>query len=153
MTALTGVPLVFLPGRVNDRLRFGAPVAERRLDRRRAQLYFAAGQTFGFVRWRAGDYGAEVWRLWVLRAVAPGEAAATIAGVAPGAAILLAASGEGPVRRALALVDAIEAAGADPAQAPEAYWRMAANRLAVRRPARIFSAADQTFAARLEPLS
>ncbi|MDP3746655.1 MAG: DUF2840 domain-containing protein [Phenylobacterium sp.] len=153
MSALTRVELLFWPGRLNDRLRFGAPVAERRLDRRRAQTFFAPGQRFAFVRWRAGDCGTEVWRLWVLRAVAPDEAAATIAGVAPGAAILVAAAGDGPVKRALALIDAIEAAGADPAQAPEAYWRMAANRLAVRRPLRVYGAAEQGWAVRLEPLS
>ncbi|WP_197420573.1 DUF2840 domain-containing protein [Sphingomonas sp. CCH5-D11] len=139
---MTRATVLFVDGKVNDRVRFGRPVGERIIDRRcRVELY-APGSTFGYVQWRADQFGTQLWRFWVLRAVKPGDRASTVPGIAPGADILLPLSGHSRVARALALVDAIEASGSDPAEAPDDYWRMAGNRLAAGEPVRVFGTAD-----------
>ena len=71
---LTRATVLFLPERVNDRVRFGAPAAERIIDRRCRFDLFAPGAVFGFIRWRADRYRTELWRLWVLQAARPGRA-------------------------------------------------------------------------------
>lgn len=139
---LTRATVLFLDGKVNDRVRFGRPAEERIIDRRcRVELY-APGSTFGYVQWRADQFGTQLWRLWVLRAVKPGDRASTVPGIAPGADILLSLSGQASVARALALVDAIESGGHHPADAPDDYWRMAGNRLAAGAALRVFGTAD-----------
>jgi hypothetical protein len=140
---LTRVHLLHRPKTADDWLRFGRPVRTRSLDRRTSQALFTPGSVFALVRWRAGDFGTVDWRLWVLRAVAPGEAASTVSGVDPGAELLLAARGEGPVRRAFAVIDAIEAQGLDPAEAPAAYWQAAHNRLAAYLEPRPYGPAER----------
>lgn len=151
MTApLTRVALVERPDLASDRLRFGVPVAQRQVDRRRALAWFAPGVVFGFVRWRGGDFGTVLWRLWVLRALAPGEAGSTLAGVHPGTAILLAVVGPPQVRRAMDVIAAIEAEGVDPASVAESYWRHVHNRLAVHQAPRSYGLGDhRTCQARL----
>ena len=55
--------------------------------------------------------------------------------------MLLSVSGDDPVRRAFSVIDAVEAAGVDPAEASPDYWRVAHNRLAahdVPRPYGLF---------------
>jgi Protein of unknown function (DUF2840) len=94
------------------------------------------------VRWRGGGYGTTSLRLSVLRAPLPGEPATTLPGVRPGAELLLSASGDGPVRRAFAVIDAIEAAGFDPADVSPNYWRVAHNRLAAHETPRPYGAAE-----------
>jgi len=140
--AFTRVALATWPERENHYLRFGQPAAKRRLDRRRGFALFAPGAVFGYVRWRANDYGTESWTFQVLRAVAPGERAAAIIGVAPGAHPLLHVAGVAKVKRALAFVDEIERAGCDPANISEAYWRVAHNRLALHGELRPYGAAE-----------
>lgn len=140
--ALTRATVLFLDGKVNDRVRFGRPVAERIIDRRCRVDLFAPGSVFAYVHWRANQFGTELWRLWVLRAGAPGERLETVPGIAPGAHILLSLAGQPRVQRALDLIDAIEAAGLDPAEAPESYWRTAQNRLSAGLPCRVYSAAE-----------
>lgn len=140
--SLTRVTVLFIDGKVNDRVRFGRPASERIVDRRCRIDLFAPGATFGYVQWRANSFGTELWRLWVLRAGEPGERLDTVPGIAPGAHILLSLAGQPRVERALDLVDAIEASGLDPADAPESYWRTAANRLAAGRPCRVYSAEE-----------
>ncbi len=139
---LTRVRLLHRPKTGDDWLRFGRPVHTLDQDRRTAQALFAPRAVFGLVHWRAGDYGTVDWRLMVLRAVAPGEAATTLDGVDPGAEVLLSARGEGPVRRAFALIDAIEAQDLDPAEAPAAYWQTAHNRLAAHLEPRPYGPAE-----------
>ena len=57
-----------------------------------------------------------------------------VEGVRPGGDILLSASGAARVKRALAAVDAVEAAGFDPARISPDHYRQVHNRIAVRRP-------------------
>ena len=139
---LTRVTILFLPERVNDRVRFGAPVAERIIDRRCRVDLFEPGAVFGYVQWRANRYGTEHWRLWVLQAARPGARAETVPGIAPAAHIWLSAGGVARVTRALALIDAVEAQALDPALAPESYWRTAHNRIAAGLEPRVYAPAE-----------
>lgn len=132
----TQVELAHWPDLVSDWLRFGAVAESRIIDRRRSIALLPAGALFAFVRWRGGDHGTILWRLWVLCAGKTGDALATINGVHPGAMILLAVSGPPKVKRALALIDAIEAEGIDPADVAPSWWRVAHNRLAANREVR-----------------
>ena len=140
---LTRATVLFLPERVNDRVRFGAPAAERIIDRRCRFDLFAPGAVFGFIRWRADRYGTELWRLWVLQAARPGEGAQTVPGITPGAHIWLSAGGVAKVKRTLVLIDAIEAQALDPASLPESYWRTAHNRIAAGLEPRVCAPAEQ----------
>ena len=140
--SLTRATVLFLDCKVNDRVRFGRLAGERIIDRRCRIALFAPGDTFGYVQWRANRFGTELWRLWVLRAGAPGEPLETVPGIAPGAHILLSLAGQARVARALAMIDAIEASGVDPAEAPESYWRTASNRLAAGLPCRTYGAEE-----------
>lgn len=142
MTALTRVSLWHVPDFANDWLRFGAPAVERVIDRRRSWAGFAPGSVFAYVRWRGGDYGTVRWSLAVLLARAPGQPVETVAGVSPGAEILLQALGEGPVHRAFAVIDAVEVAGFDPCGISANYWRVARNRLAAHQPPRPYGQAE-----------
>lgn len=138
-TSLTRVTVLFLDGKVNDRVRFGHPMAERIIDRHCRVELFAPGALFGYVQWRANPFGTELWRLWVLRAGEPGARLSTVPGIAPGADILVNVAGAARVSRTLELIDAIEAAGTDPADVPETYWRMSQNRLSSGLFCRVYS--------------
>lgn len=139
---LTRVTILFLPERVNDRVRFGTPAADRIIDRRCRVELFAPGAVFAYVQWRANRYGTEHWRLWVLQAARSGERAETVPGIAPGAHIWLSTGGTTKVTRVLTLIDAIEAQALDPASLPESYWRTAHNRIAAGLEPRVYSATE-----------
>ena len=126
---LTEVQIHFLHEEVNHRLRFGHPVREAYLDRRKALAWFAPGAVFGYVRWQNGPFGSELWRLYVLRAGAPAEALTRLPGVLPGAEILLRLDRGLRVKPALAIIDDLEERGFDPAAVSPAYWRHVQNRL------------------------
>ena len=134
---LTRVTVLFLDNKVNDRVRFGTPTAERIIDRRCRVDLFEPGVVFGYIQWRT-----DLWRLWVLRAARPGERAETVPGVAPGAHIWLIAGGARQVTRALTLIDAIEDQALDPAALPESYWRAVHNRIAAGLEPRVYSVAE-----------
>ena len=125
----TSVMLVFIRDRVEHWLRFGHDVGEQILDRRRCLIWFVPGAIFGFIRWRANDYGTVVSRVDILRACTPAEPCSTAPGVDPGGEILLRQSGWSCVQRVLATIDAIETAGFDPADIAPHYWRHVHNRL------------------------
>lgn len=128
------VSLAFVAQRVNVWLRFGRPVRETVLDRWRRIAVFAPGAVCCRVKWFANDYGTALWQLMVLQAPMPLGGAQRIAGVFPGARILLRAEGELQVKAVLAAIDAIEQLGIDPCTAAVMYWRTVGNRLAARQP-------------------
>jgi hypothetical protein len=142
MNPLTQVHLGHCPNLADDWIRFGHPASERVVGRRGSIASFQGGDVFAYVRWRGGDYGTTSWRLSVLRAPSPGEPVTALPGVRPGSELLLSASGDGPVRRAFAVIDAMEAAGFDPAEASPDYWRVAHNRLAAHEALRPYGAAE-----------
>ncbi len=128
------VSLAFVEHRVNVWLRFGRSVRETVLDRWRRVATFEPNAVCCRVKWIGNDYGTALWQLMVLQAPMPCEGAQRIAGVAPGARILLRADGEQQVRAVLEVIDAIETLGIDPAAVAVTYWRMVGNRLAARQP-------------------
>lgn len=131
---LTRVLLAYVEQRFNLYLRFGHPVQTRRLDHRRSIALFAPGTLFCRIRWEANDYGTTRRQLLVLQAGTLHEPMQRIAGIWPGASVLLQADGDKQVRAVLARVDAIETLGLDPTQVPPRYWRTLGNRLRARMP-------------------
>lgn len=128
------VSLAFVEHRVNLWLRFGRPVRETMVDRWRRVATFEPNAVCCRVKWIGNDYGTALWQLMVLQAPMPFDGAQRIAGVAPGARILLRADGEHQVKALLEVIDAIEALGIDPAVVAVTYWRTVGNRLAARQP-------------------
>jgi hypothetical protein len=121
--SLTHVELIWIEKQIEHWIRFGHELAEQVLDRRRGILSFAPNSVFAYIRWAANDYGTIVSRIDILRAVAPGEPCSTVAYIRPGGEILLRISGWPKVERVLQSIDAVEAAGVDPAEACPDYWR------------------------------
>lgn len=139
-TPLTRVSLAYVERRINLYLRFGRPLRELRLDRWRRCASFAPGAVFCRVRWESNDYGTTRWQLMLLQACTPGERMQRIAGIRPGARLLLCAEGEARVQAVLQRIDAIEALVIDPASAAPAYWHTLGNRLAARQPLPVYNA-------------
>lgn len=137
---LTRVSLAYVERRINLYLRFGQPLRKLRLDRWRRCASFAPGAVFCRVRWESNDYGTTRWQLMVLQTCTPGERMQRIAGIRPGASLLLCAEGEARVQAVLQRINAIEALIIDPASAAPAYWRTLGNRLAARQPLPAYSA-------------
>lgn len=89
VTGIATVELFWVEQSTERWIRFGEPLADDILDRRRRRLSFAVGSVFALVRWASNDYGTVLSRLAIVRAVAPGEAYSTLPCVAPGGEILL----------------------------------------------------------------
>lgn len=138
------VSLAFVEHRVNVYLRFGQPVREIVLDRWRRVALLASGAVCCRIKWLGNDYGTALWQLMVLQAPVPIDDMQSdvqrIAGVLPGARILLRADGEPAVKAVLTAIDAIEQIGIDPCAVAVTYWRMVGNRLAARQPLPAYTA-------------
>jgi hypothetical protein len=128
------VSLAFVEHRVNVWLRFGQPVRETVVDRWRRVATFEPSAVCCRVKWIGNDYGTALWQLMVLQAPMSFDGAQRIAGVAPGARILLRTDSEQQVKAVLEVIDAIEALGIEPAAVAATYWRTVGNRLAARQP-------------------
>jgi hypothetical protein len=127
---LTEVRLVFIPRRMNVYLRFGHPVQQRYLNRRCRAVYFAPGQVFCRIGWEGNEYGTTRLELAILQAKGPHQLVQRVAGIAPGAALLLRVEENHRVQRVLRLIDAIQAQKMDPATVSPCFWRVLQNRLA-----------------------
>ena len=130
---LTRVALATVGRHVRIRLRFGGPQRIVRLDAYRRLAIFLPGAVFCRVSWTANTYGTTAWTLMVMQAATPLDAIQRIAGVTPGARLLLRVDGKPNVKTVLALIDAIETDGIAPVAVSPAYWRTVANRLAARQ--------------------
>lgn len=139
-TPLTRVSLAFVEQRINVYLRFGHPVRELRLDRWRRCAMFLPAAVFCRVRWESNDYGTTRWQLMVLQACTPLDAVQRIAGIQPGARLLLRAEGERQVQSVLPQIDAIEALDIDPVAVSPSYWRTLGNRLSAHLPLPAYTA-------------
>lgn len=134
------VSLAFVEHRVNVYLRFGEPVREIKLDRWRRVAVLAPAAVCCRIRWIGNDYGTALWQLMVLQASMPLDDMQRVAGVSPGARILLRADGESQVKAVLDVIDDIEAFGIEPCDAASTYWRTVGNRLAARLPLPAYTA-------------
>ena len=141
MSDLTEVEVLWLEKRIENRIRFGRIVKERKLDRHRRVLSFAPGSIFAFVRWTSNDFGTIISRIDILRAVAPGQRCSTVPYVTPGGEILLRLSGWPKVERVLQMTDAVEALGIDPADVAPDHWHHVHNRLSVNENPRPYTKA------------
>jgi hypothetical protein len=139
MSAPTEVELFYLKGRIERWLRFGKPLAEHTLDRRRRIATFEAGAIFAFMRWASNGHGTLVSRVDILRARNAGEPYSIVPGVRPGAEILLRAVGWEKVQRALRIIEAVEALGFAPQEICPDHWRHVHNRLAAGLTPRSYS--------------
>jgi hypothetical protein len=135
----TTVELLWLEKRIENWIRFGHPVAEKRVDRHRRILSFAPGSIFAFVRWTSNDFGTVLSRIDILRAAEPGKSYSTVPWIKPGGESLLRLSGWPMVERVLQIVDSVEALGIDPAEAAPDYWHHVHNRLSVNELPRAYT--------------
>ena len=118
----TLVQIHFVRGMINHRLRFGKPEAKTKLDKYRSLASFPEGSIFGYIRWRANEYGTIDWRVYVLKAQADGFIS-KVAGVAPAVKILVSAQGKPAAQRCLKALDKLEKeAGGTLDNVPESYW-------------------------------
>ena len=126
---LTTVELTFIEKRIEHWIRFGRPVSDRVLDKRRRLLSFTPGSTFGFIRWAANDYGTVVSCLAIVRTVERGTAFQTVPFVWPGGDLLLDVSGWPQVKHVLEVIDQIERFGFDPCAVSPDHWPHVHNRI------------------------
>jgi Protein of unknown function (DUF2840) len=141
MNDLTTVELLWLERKIENRIRFGRPIAEKILGRHRRRVTFAPGSVFAFVRWTSPTFGVGLSRIDILRVVAPGEECTAVPYVNPGGESLLRLWGWSKVERLLQLIDAIEALGINPEEVATEYWRYAHNRLSVNEMPRAYTLA------------
>ena len=141
MDDLTTVELLWLEKRIENRIRFGRPVAEQIIDRRRRIMSFAPGTLFAFVRWASNDFGTVISRVDILRAATPGQRYSTVPWIKPGGDILLRLTGWSKVERVLQLIDAVEALDIHPADVALDYWHHVHNRLSVNETPRPYTRA------------
>lgn len=134
------VSLAFVEDRVNVWLRFGQPTVEIVLDRWRRVAMFMPGTVCCRVKWIGNIYGTVLWQLLVLQAPTPFEDTQRVAGVLPGARLLLRSDGEAQVEAVLAVIDAIDALGIDPCTVAASYWRKVGHRQAAGLPLPAYAA-------------
>jgi hypothetical protein len=138
---LTHVELTWVEKKIEFWLRFGRPVAEQILDRRRRVVSFRPQQVFALVRWASNGFGTVLSRLNIVRAVDVGESYQTLPFVRPGGDILLKVEGWPKVERVLQAIDAIEALGIAATEVPFDHWRHIHNRIAAGIPFRDYTTA------------
>ena len=136
---LTRVEIAFYPEHLNHWLRFGAPDEQHDLDRRRSLALFRPGRVFGYVRWQANEYGTQDWRFTIVKTAEPSLFLSRIEGVHPGGEVLLLATGNTKVKRALLQIDSLEATGFEPADVSPDYYRHVHNRIAAGQPIRPYT--------------
>lgn len=134
------VSLAFVEDRVNVWLRFGQPTAEIVLDRWRRVAMFVPNTVCCRVKWIGNISGTALWQLLVIQAPTPFGDAQRVAGVLPGARILLRSDGEAQVEAVLAVIDSIEALGIDPCTVAASYWRKVGHRQAAGLPLPAYAA-------------
>lgn len=137
MTNITEVELTHVPGQIERWLRFGNPMRDRIVDRRRRVLEFAPQQIFAFVRWAANDHGTVLSRIDIVRTIEVGEPSTTIPFIRPGGEILLRLSGWPKVQTVLAAIDAAEQIATATDVCPD-HWRHVHQRLTVGEPYRAY---------------
>jgi len=136
LSNLTAVLCHYGKDKFNHRLRFGVPQALVKLDRYRRLAVFEPGKTFGYIRWRADEYGTQDWRFYILKSQSDGLLP-PIPGVRPGAQILFSTYGKPRVQRSLAHIDHIETQTKGGLESiPASYWVLTQTALTKDAPLR-----------------
>lgn len=138
---MTRVTLLDMPARIKVSLRFGKPHCERRYNRARTEALFEPMTRFCRVHWEVSAAGLPRWQLLILQAGNGADVVQRIAGIEPGAMILLETSGTTAVQRVLRLLAEIEARNIDLVEVSPAYWRTLHNRLVARKRLPIYTLA------------
>jgi len=129
---LTDVDCTWIKGIQENWIRFGNPVSDRILDRKRRVLSFKPDCIFAFIRWQSNDYGTIHSSIVIVRAVSGGEAYSTTTHIYPGGEILLHLKGWPKVSQVLELIDAVEALKLDAVDVAPDYWRHIHSRICAR---------------------
>jgi len=133
MTGYTVIQCHFVRGQLNHRIRFGTPERTIKLDKYRMLACYLEGSTFGYIRWRANEYGTQDWRFYILKTQTFGVLT-RVHGVSPAVKILASFIGTQAVKRALFAFDEVEkeaAHGVDTLS--DAYWAGFQNHLNLRQ--------------------
>jgi len=118
----TGVLLIDHPGWARHRLRFGRPRQIITLTPLRKLAVFGPGELFGYIRWQANYYGTQDWRVYVVRAAESGSIT-RMPGILPGGEVLFSVRGKTRAKRALDIIDELEAQAGDLRRLTPAFWR------------------------------
>ena len=133
VTGLTVIQCHFVRGLLNHRLRFGTPDKTVKLDKYRRLVCFKPGETLGYIRWRANEYGTQDWRFFILKTECSGLLT-RVPGVTPAVKVLAAFNGTQSVKRALSAFDDVEdTLSASVETLPDAYWISFQNDLSTRK--------------------
>ena len=133
MTDLTVIQCHFVRGVLNHRVRFGTPDKTVKLDKYRNLACFKPGETLGYIRWRANEYGTQDWRFFILKTANSGLLT-RVPGVTPAVKVLAAFNGTQAVKRALSAFDDVEKSSPDPIETlPDAYWVSFQNDISARQ--------------------
>ena len=133
VSGLTVIQCHFVRGLLNHRLRFGTPDKTVKLDRYRKLACFKPGETLGYIRWRANEYGTQDWRFFILKTQNSGLLT-RVPGVAPAVKVLADFNGTQAVKRALSAFDDVEETSSAPIETlPDTYWICFQNDLSKRQ--------------------
>lgn len=139
MSDMTVVQGKFVKGKCNNRLRFGTPKYEVKLDRARTLHAFQPKQVFGYIRWQANTFGTVDWRLYVCQTCVVGKIT-RIPGISPGANILLNVHGSEAMKYILRQVDILEKqAGGSLENILPSHWQQMQLAIKIGQPVRKFS--------------
>lgn len=120
---LTAFSITHLEGRVNYRLLFGAPDKVIRINRARSIAVFRPQRNLGYLRWRANEYGTQVWRGFVVKTGSADEDMTKIPGVSPGVRLILSTRGKTYTKRFLGFLDTLKINATELEFISESYWR------------------------------
>ncbi|WP_417625241.1 DUF2840 domain-containing protein [Paremcibacter congregatus] len=129
---LTLVQVSTKKGAYGQALRFGRPYQVKTLGPTRTEYRFLPTSVFGYLRWQERSFGRTDRQYFILQAASAGEPIVRVRGVYPGVFLLLEARGALRVKRALNLIDALEAAGFAPETVSPDYYRHCHNRIKMR---------------------
>jgi len=133
VTGFTVIQCHFVRGLINHRLRFGTPERIIKLDKYRKLACFNPGETLGYIRWRANEYGTQDWRFFILKTQASGLLT-RVPGVSPAVKVLTSFNGTLAVKRALCAFDDVEDTLSAPIETlPDGYWISSQNGLLTRQ--------------------
>ena len=133
MSGLTVIQCHFVRGLLNHRLRFGRPQKTIKLDKYRKLACFNTGETLGYIRWRANEYGTQDWRFFILKTQGAGLLT-RVPGVTPAVQVLVVFNGTQAVKRALAALDETEKSVSGALETlPDGYWVSFQNDLSARK--------------------